>query len=72
MSNLDRINRNIVEKLMPLGLKKVLDLLGNRPLNIATMCSGTEAPILFLREANQSKSQSESFAQTGWIQSNVV
>jgi hypothetical protein len=57
---------------MPLGLKEVLDLLGNRPLNIATMCSGTEAPILFLREANQSKSQSESFGHVGGTQSYLV
>ena len=58
VSSLDKIYRRIVEKLLPLGLKNVLALLSNRPLNIATMCSGTEAPILFFREVNQSKSQS--------------
>ena len=32
------------------GLREVLDYLGGHILRVATLCSGTESPILFLRE----------------------
>ena len=32
------------------GLQKVIDYLNGRKLRVATLCSGTESPVLFLRE----------------------
>lgn len=39
---------DIASKALELGFKDVLFRLGGRPLRVATMCSGTEAPLLAL------------------------
>lgn len=59
VSKIDKVFLKIIEKLMPLGLEHTLEMLDNRPLNIATMCSGTEAPVLCFRLTNQGKSKFE-------------
>ena len=46
-------------KARPLGLDKAVEHLNGRPLRVATMCSGTEAPILALRLVAGGKSAAQ-------------
>ncbi|KAJ5805782.1 C-5 cytosine methyltransferase [Penicillium pulvis] len=48
MSNLEEIFTDIAQKAMGLGLELVLKQLDGRPLRVATVCSGTESPLLAL------------------------
>lgn len=48
MDCLEDIFRDIATKAMHLGFADVLRQLGNRPLRVATVCSGTESPLLAL------------------------
>ncbi|KAJ4312063.1 hypothetical protein N0V94_007628 [Neodidymelliopsis sp. IMI 364377] len=49
MDNIHDIVDDMASKAIALGLCDVLDKLGGRPINVATMCSGTESPLLFLQ-----------------------
>ncbi|KAJ6110097.1 C-5 cytosine methyltransferase [Penicillium sp. IBT 16267x] len=48
MSNLEEIFTDLAQKAMGLGLERVLQRLDGRPLRVATVCSGTESPLLAL------------------------
>ncbi|TGO73448.1 hypothetical protein BELL_0360g00050 [Botrytis elliptica] len=43
----------LLDKLLSGGFKKVIEHLNGRPLRVATACSGTEAPILFLKSFSE-------------------
>ena len=61
ISEIDDIFADIVKKALPLGLTQALDSLNGRPIRVATMCSGTESPILALKMVQDAlKSQSGS------------
>ncbi|KAL3447380.1 hypothetical protein BJX65DRAFT_318225 [Aspergillus insuetus] len=45
---LSDIYKSLADKAIDLGLDQVLEHLGERPLRIVTVCSGTEAPLLAL------------------------
>lgn len=49
LSDLEEIFGDLTDKALHKGLKHATDRLGSRPLNVATLCSGTEAPILALQ-----------------------
>ena len=55
MHDISKIFADMTQKALDAGFKDVLKSLGNRKLRVATMCSGTEAPILFLNELCASK-----------------
>jgi site-specific DNA-cytosine methylase len=60
MDNFHDIVDDMASKAIALGLCDVLDKLDGRPINVATMCSGTESPLLFLQllsEALAAKSE---------------
>ena len=46
----------MVKKLAGSGIKEMVEHLGPRKLKVATMCSGTESPILALGLIAESKS----------------
>lgn len=48
MSSITDIFTDITKKALSLNLEDVLDHMGSRPLRVATMCSGTESPLLAL------------------------
>ncbi|OOF92487.1 hypothetical protein ASPCADRAFT_517877 [Aspergillus carbonarius ITEM 5010] len=48
MHNLEDIYRSITEVALKLGFDRVLSHSGSRPLRVATVCSGTESPLLAL------------------------
>ncbi|KAJ5657749.1 C-5 cytosine methyltransferase [Penicillium longicatenatum] len=48
MSNLEEIFTDLAQNAMRLGLERVLQRLDGRPLRVATVCSGTESPLLAL------------------------
>lgn len=48
MHKLEDIFRDLAAKAMVLGFADVLHRLGGRPLRVATVCSGTESPLLGL------------------------
>ncbi|KAI2676555.1 hypothetical protein CBS147355_5657 [Penicillium roqueforti] len=48
LHTLREIFADMASKAMEIGLEQVLIRLGSRPLRVATMCSGTEAPLLAL------------------------
>ncbi|CEL01085.1 hypothetical protein ASPCAL00677 [Aspergillus calidoustus] len=45
---LSDIYKSLADKAINLGLDEVLEYLGERPLRVVTVCSGTEAPLLAL------------------------
>ncbi|KAI9808767.1 MAG: hypothetical protein M1825_003920 [Sarcosagium campestre] len=49
LSDIEQIFNHLTTKAVPLGLKKAVEHLNNRRLRVATMCSGTESPILALQ-----------------------
>ncbi|KAF1350289.1 hypothetical protein EJ07DRAFT_169239 [Lizonia empirigonia] len=49
MNNIQSISEDMASKAIGLGLCDALRKLAGRPMNIATMCSGTESPLLFLQ-----------------------
>ena len=53
----DDIFDDMAKKAMDLGLGKAIDHFGGRKLKIATMCSGTESPILALGMVADSRSR---------------
>ena len=55
MANLETIFGHMTNRAMGEGFDKVLLHLAGLPVNIATMCSGTESPILGLRMVVQRK-----------------
>lgn len=55
MHRLEEIFSDLVVKALSLGFDKVLEHLGERPLRIATVCSGTESPILAMEMLQQGK-----------------
>lgn len=48
MHMLEEIFQDLASNALRLGLQNVLDILGDRPLKVATVCSGTESPLLAL------------------------
>ena len=50
LHTISEIFADMAEKAIGLGFKKVSDQLSGRKLKVATMCSGTESPILCLKE----------------------
>ncbi|KAH7390665.1 hypothetical protein BKA66DRAFT_580830 [Pyrenochaeta sp. MPI-SDFR-AT-0127] len=48
LHSIDAIFADIATRAIQLGLCKALENLGGHPINIATMCSGTESPLLAL------------------------
>lgn len=64
MDTLEEIFRDIAAKAMSLGFDKVLKRLGERPLRVATVCSGTESPILAMEMLQQGKSPSFLFSNS--------
>lgn len=48
MDSLEDIFQDLVAKALDLGFADVLRRLGDRPLRVATVCSGTESPLLAL------------------------
>lgn len=48
MDSLEDIFQDLTDKALRLGLADVLQRLGDRPLRVATVCSGTESPLLAL------------------------
>jgi hypothetical protein len=58
LDNIGEIVADMATRAVKLGLGDVLRELDGRPINVATMCSGTESPLLFLQmldEALRSK-----------------
>lgn len=55
MSGLGDIYKDMTERAMDLGLDGVLAHLGERPLRVVTVCSGTESPLLALEMVQRSK-----------------
>lgn len=55
MSSLDDIYDDMTERAMDLGFDKVLRHLGEKPLRVVTVCSGTESPLLALEMVQKSK-----------------
>lgn len=55
MSNLEQIFTDIAQKAMGLGLELVLKRLAGRSLRVATVCSGTESPLLALKMIQEGK-----------------
>lgn len=49
MNNILSISEDMASKAIGLGLCDALRKLAGRPMNVATMCSGTESPLLFLQ-----------------------
>ena len=56
LANIDAFFRDMTEKAVANNIAGLRDRLNNRPLKIATMCSGTEAVLLGLEEVRKSKS----------------
>lgn len=52
---LEEIFADMASKAQRLGFASVLDALNGRPLRVATMCSGTEAPLLALEMIQSGK-----------------
>jgi hypothetical protein len=48
LHDITEIFADLTSKAIEGGFSKALDHLGNRPLRVATMCSGTESPLLAL------------------------
>jgi len=48
MHKLEDIYQDMTAKALPLGLADVLSILRDRPLRVATVCSGTESPLMAL------------------------
>lgn len=46
--SLEEIFEDLIARALRLGFAKVLKQLGGRPLRVATVCSGTESPLLAL------------------------
>lgn len=60
LDNIFDITADMASRAVKLGLSDVLTRLEERPINVATMCSGTESPLLFLQmlaEALDSKGE---------------
>jgi hypothetical protein len=55
MSNLEEIFTDLAQNAMRLGLERVLQRLDGRPLRVATVCSGTESPLLALEMIQKGK-----------------
>jgi hypothetical protein len=49
LDNIGEITDDMASKAIELGLPQALQGLGDRSINVATMCSGTESPLLFLQ-----------------------
>lgn len=49
MSSIEEIFRDIAKKGLDLGFANVTEYLKSKPLRVATMCSGTESPLLALQ-----------------------
>ncbi|KAF3050916.1 hypothetical protein E8E11_006202 [Didymella keratinophila] len=49
LDNISEIVEDMTSRAVELGLSRVLKRLEDRPSNVATMCSGTESPLLFLQ-----------------------
>ena len=49
LDNVGEIIEDMMSRAVELGLSQVLKGLKDRPINVATMCSGTESPLLFLQ-----------------------
>lgn len=60
MDSLEAIFQDLVAKAMSLGFADVLQRLGDRPLRVATVCSGTESPLLALEMIMQGMYQDSS------------
>jgi hypothetical protein len=52
---LSDIYKSLADKAIDLGLDQVLEHLGERPLRVVTVCSGTEAPLLALEMVKDSE-----------------
>lgn len=50
LSDIGDIFLDMANKAWSLGLRQVIEQFDNRPLRVATLCSGTESPILAIQE----------------------
>lgn len=55
IDSLEEIFQDLASKALRFGFGKVLQRLGGRPLRVATVCSGTESPLLALEMIQKSK-----------------
>lgn len=55
MTDIKEIFKDIMKKALKMGFGNCLDELQRRSLNVATLCSGTESPILALNMINEGK-----------------
>lgn len=53
LHDLVKIFEDLAKKALEQGFEKVLDALAGRPLRVATVCSGTESPLLALEMIQQ-------------------
>ena len=61
LHTLTEIFSDMASKALEIGFENVLIRLGSRPLRVATMCSGTEAPLLALELIQAGKYRSAVF-----------
>jgi hypothetical protein len=62
LSNIEECMADMTARAVDLGLCKALSSLGGRPLKVATMCSGTESPLIALDEISRGQSVYISFS----------
>jgi len=56
LASIQECMSDMTAKAVELGLCKALESLGGRPIRVATMCSGTESPLLALDEISKGQS----------------
>lgn len=49
LNNIHDISVDMASRALDLGLRNAIKKLAGRPINVATMCSGTESPLIFLQ-----------------------
>jgi len=55
LSNIDDIFADLTQRALDVGLSNFLEAIGSRPIKIATLCSGTESPLLALQMVQESE-----------------
>jgi hypothetical protein len=61
LSNIDEIFADLTQRALGQGLDKFLKGIGSRAIKVATLCSGTESPLLALQMVQESEYMSSSF-----------
>ncbi|EPS29387.1 hypothetical protein PDE_04336 [Penicillium oxalicum 114-2] len=72
MHTLEDIFEDIASKAMSLGFADVLKHLNGRPLRIATVCSGTESPILAMEMLQKALGEEEAFRMSHVFSCEIV